>query len=696
MTESRHRQASNQRRIWTVGLIGFLLLSVVSGLLHAGTASASTLSRSPWQQFGTAVIVDPCPASFHGDTALYNCAPAVPDANDPGWGPAPDPDTINFHSVSRLNSCLTGADFNFFQTFVNVPLDVNVTSFTVTFSDTDDGARATIFNSVYPSGLVVPDSFVFLGGTQTTGNLAQFLASGEINRVVVTQVDDCPVGNNLGSAAIVLNGEAVPVCVAPPSGMVGWWPGDGNANDIVGGNHGTLQNGATATAAGRVDQAFSFDGVNDYVQIPNAALNNMAAGTIDMWIFPTENGGNGTFGFGRPWFAKQHNNVNSYAVFAFKSPTDSKALFHLNNQAPNVFGTTALTLNTWHHVAATWDGSFIRVYVDGVQDGQVASTQSLPFDLGSVTSIGGWTGDGNNFFEGLIDEVEIFNRALSAEEIQAIFLAGSAGKCKNQSPDALCKNVTVNTSPGLCTAPASVNNGSSDPDGDPITLAQSPTGPYGKGATNVTLTVTDDKGASDSCTATVTVVDNQAPSITCPAPQTVECTGAGSAVASFSATATDNCGFASTSCPASGSSFPLGTTPVSCSASDDSNNSSSCSSSVTVQDTTAPTVSCVESVNPSGKNVPKASNTNQDGFYKVSGGDVCSTPVIKIGGFTLANGETIKITQTPGKSGVSFVNTMGPAGIRHFQVGPGDAVITATDGSGNQASVTCLVPPPPK
>jgi len=67
-----------------------------------------------------------------------------------------------------------------------------------------------------------------------------------------------------------------------------------------------------------------------------------------------------------------------------------------------------------------------------------------------------------------------------------------------------------------------------------------------------------------------------------------------------------------------------------------------------------------------------------------------------VGSFVLANGETIKITQTPGKSGVTFVNTMGPAAIKHFQVGPGDAVLTATDGSGNSSSVTCLVPPPPK
>lgn len=236
-------------------------------------------------------------------------------------------------------------------------------------------------------------------------------------------------------------------CVPPPAGLVSWWPGDGNANDIADANDGTLQNGATF-AAGKVDQAFSFDGVNDFVQIPNAALNNMAAGTIDMWIFPTENGGNAAFGFGKTWFAKQHNNVNSYAVFAFKSPTDSRVRFHLINQAPNVDGTTALTLNTWHHVAATWNGSFIRLYVDGIKEGEVASTASLPSDLNSVTSIGAWTGDGNSFFKGLIDEVEIFSRDLSVEEIQAIFNAGSAGKCGRVPFSALNAKVEITLGPG--------------------------------------------------------------------------------------------------------------------------------------------------------------------------------------------------------------------------------------------------------
>lgn len=154
----------------------------------------------------------------------------------------------------------------------------------------------------------------------------------------------------------------------------------------------------------------------------------------------------------------------------------------------------------------------------------------------------------------------------------------------NQPPVALCKNVTVNTSVAVCSTPASVDNGSFDPDGDPITLPQSLAGPYSLGTTNVTLTVTDDKGASNSCTGMVTVVDNQAPTITCPVAQVIDATGPSGAVATFSPTVSDNCsGAIGVSCtPASGSTFPIGSTSVSCSATDGSGNSSSCAFTVTV------------------------------------------------------------------------------------------------------------------
>lgn len=76
----------------------------------------------------------------------------------------------------------------------------------------------------------------------------------------------------------------VPTCVTPPSGMVSWWPGDGTAEDIVGDNDGTLEGGATF-AAGKVGQAFSFDGSGDFVSVPDEdvwTLGN-AAFTIDLW-----------------------------------------------------------------------------------------------------------------------------------------------------------------------------------------------------------------------------------------------------------------------------------------------------------------------------------------------------------------------------------------------------------------------------
>jgi hypothetical protein len=110
-------------------------------------------------------------------------------------------------------ACRYGADFTYFQTFVNVPSNVLVTDFTISFSGVDDGVRVTIFNSDYPGGVVVPGSYVFLGGTGTS-NLATLVKSGEVNRVVVTQTDDCCYHSYLSSALVVLNGELVPVPIA--------------------------------------------------------------------------------------------------------------------------------------------------------------------------------------------------------------------------------------------------------------------------------------------------------------------------------------------------------------------------------------------------------------------------------------------------------------------------------------------------
>lgn len=164
------------------------------------------------------------------------------------------------------------------------------------------------------------------------------------------------------------------------------------------------------------------------------------------------------------------------------------------------------------------------------------------------------------------------------------------------SPDALCSAANVFTDLNLCTnASASINGGSIDPDGEGVTVTQSPAGPYTLGATSVTLTAVDNgpDHAVAHCAANVTVTDNQKPNIACPAATSVSCTSSAGAAVGITPTVFDNCPAVTSSCvPASGSGFGFGSTPVLCTAKDASGNTNTCSTSVTVNDI-APTISSV-------------------------------------------------------------------------------------------------------
>lgn len=112
---------------------------------------------------------------------------------------------------------------------------------------------------------------------------------------------------------------------------------------------------------------------------------------------------------------------------------------------------------------------------------------------------------------------------------------------ENSSPYALCQDRSVLTDPGQCFTTqenASINNGSFDPDGELVDLTQTPAGPYALGTIKVDLTVTDNQGASDSCSAEITVADEEAPSISCNAPMSITPVDA---PITFVASANDNC-----------------------------------------------------------------------------------------------------------------------------------------------------------
>jgi len=189
----------------------------------------------------------------------------------------------------------------------------------------------------------------------------------------------------------------------------------------------------------------------------------------------------------------------------------------------------------------------------------------------------------------------------------------------NTPPEARCKDVTVDAG-ASCTAAASIDNGSSDVDGDVPSCVQSPAGPYGLGTTAVTLTCTDAADATASCTGNVTVADLSGPSLSCPSSPTLECSGNQAANAFFLVATEDNCTASpSASCaPPSGASFSLGATPVSCQASDAAGNPGSCSFSVNVADTTVPTISC-----PAAQTVECAGSQQASASFTATASDTC-------------------------------------------------------------------------
>jgi len=232
-------------------------------------------------------------------------------------------------------------------------------------------------------------------------------------------------------------------CLLPPTGLVGWWPGDGNSNDIQLGSNGTLMSGASFLP-GLIGQAFSFDGINAFVDVPDtAALHAVTtAASVDAWINPQPSPGFFGWIFARrdPFVSEGIGLAIDNAGFLFT--TLGTSVFSCISSA-----TPVIQFNgEWQHVAVTVDSATGQVflYLNGQPLAQVGcdgppvvTAPSGAFADVSHLFIGrrqssdtseGVSGGGH--YRGLIDEVEFYNRALGPTEIQAIFAVGARGKCK--------------------------------------------------------------------------------------------------------------------------------------------------------------------------------------------------------------------------------------------------------------------------
>jgi hypothetical protein len=227
---------------------------------------------------------------------------------------------------------------------------------------------------------------------------------------------------------------APPPCVPAPSGLVGWWPGEGNANDVAGTNNGTLVDDV-GFAPGEVGQAFSFDG-NGYVSIPDSPLLDSLTTsiTIELWLKTDQ--------LTSDWTGIVTKGNSAWQLQA--TPGANTVDFNVSVSAGDLSGSQSINDGQWHHVAGVYDGTNMFLYVDGTLDGSMPATglipqNSYPLSIGANTQAyvpGCGCNEPGYFFNGLIDEVSIYNRALTASEIQAIYAAGSGGKCNVPTPPA--------------------------------------------------------------------------------------------------------------------------------------------------------------------------------------------------------------------------------------------------------------------
>jgi hypothetical protein len=215
-------------------------------------------------------------------------------------------------------------------------------------------------------------------------------------------------------------GSTVDTAKPLPSGLIAYWTfdeGSGtSANDAVGSNHGTLVNGPTWTA-GKSGQAILFDGVDDVVNIPDATIFDFGSGdfSVSAWFKTTSAKDHHIINF------RQDDNDPHIELYLAPTPFGYLGTHLLPGDVRISYETNRVDDGTWHHAAAVLQNGLTdgyKLYLDGVLVG--TNTYSGSLQDWDTVHIGDMDA-GSRAFDGAIDEVMVFNRALSDEEISEVY-----------------------------------------------------------------------------------------------------------------------------------------------------------------------------------------------------------------------------------------------------------------------------------
>jgi hypothetical protein len=373
-----------------------------------------------------------------------------------------------------------------------------------------------------------------LNGTNLTAATASSLALANV------QLSDSGsysvlISNSVGtllSSNAVLTVTAPPPCAAPPAGIISWWQAESNALDLTGLDNGTLV-GGLGYAPGKVGQAFSFNGIDAEVRLGTSAGNfGTNDFTIEFWIQTTSTrvlesvlgkrpacNGDST-GF---WDMRIGNGRLEMALMA-PGVTDYNQLDATRQVNDGVF----------HHIAFVRQGTTGTLYIDGTVEvsgstpGVTYLNTSGNFVIGRSACVGV---DGTQYFTGQLDEITVYQQALSLSQVQSIYNAGGSGKCTSAAPVIVSSPANLMAGAGE-TATFSVWAGGTPPFSYQWLFESSPIG----GATgsslvlagvqpqqagNYSVIVTNPYGLATSPNAVLTVLTFPPAIITQPANQTV-------------------------------------------------------------------------------------------------------------------------------------------------------------------------------
>jgi hypothetical protein len=214
-------------------------------------------------------------------------------------------------------------------------------------------------------------------------------------------------------------------CAPIPEDLVFWLRAENNANDFFRVHDGIL-NGDTSFSAGKVGEAFEFDGYGDFVLIPytDELLFRSDPRTIEMWIYSVSD--SWMQDYRTPFFM----GLDSIHA-AFGIDFDDYPTLQFITWTEDLYIDTDLEKVGWFHVAMVYDGdTLLSAYINGVLVDSLELSDVLDTAISDILIGGGKDGSMNpTYYIGKIDEISLYRRALTGEEILAIYNAGSYGKC---------------------------------------------------------------------------------------------------------------------------------------------------------------------------------------------------------------------------------------------------------------------------